>query len=108
MIWFYHTVMCPKDADGMANSADPGQTTQEQFDLHLHYELQTVQTLIRLFHVVQIHVLGSLWQVIVTRLFKEKRGDTVFGFPWFRPPSNSGQLLQFYADLFETLQVFGS
>ena len=25
-MWVYHTVMCPKDADGMANSVDPHQT----------------------------------------------------------------------------------
>ena len=24
--WLYHGVMCPNDADGMANSADPDQT----------------------------------------------------------------------------------
>ena len=60
-IWFYYKVMFPKDADGIANSADPGQTTQEQSDLHLHYELQTVQTLIRLFHVIQMHVPGGHW-----------------------------------------------
>ena len=48
------------------------------------------------------------------RLFDEKRGDIVFGFPWFRgavPPLTVGTLcaqllLQFFADLFETLQVF--
>ena len=26
MMWLYHTVMSPKDEDGMANSADPDQT----------------------------------------------------------------------------------
>ena len=25
-MWFYHRVMCPKDADGMTNSVDPDQT----------------------------------------------------------------------------------
>ena len=25
-MWFYHRVMSPKDADGMANSVDPDQT----------------------------------------------------------------------------------
>ena len=25
-VWFYHRVMCPKDADGMTNSVDPDQT----------------------------------------------------------------------------------
>ena len=25
-IWLYHRVMCPNDADGMANSVDPDQT----------------------------------------------------------------------------------
>ena len=25
-VWFYNTVMHPKDADGMANSVDPDQT----------------------------------------------------------------------------------
>ena len=25
-IWFYGAVLCPKDADGMANSVDPDQT----------------------------------------------------------------------------------
>ena len=25
-MWFYRRVMCPKDADGMANSLDPDQT----------------------------------------------------------------------------------
>ena len=31
-MWFYLTVMCPKDAVGMANSVDP----EEQPDLGLH------------------------------------------------------------------------
>ena len=25
-MWLYHRVMCPNDADGMANSVDPDQT----------------------------------------------------------------------------------
>ena len=25
-MWVYHRVMCPNDADGMANSVDPDQT----------------------------------------------------------------------------------
>ena len=25
-MWLYHLVMCPNDADGMANSVDPDQT----------------------------------------------------------------------------------
>ena len=25
-MWFYHRVVCPKDADGMAGSVDPDQT----------------------------------------------------------------------------------
>ena len=29
----YHTLICPKDAEGMANSVDPGQTAP---DLGLH------------------------------------------------------------------------
>ena len=32
-MWLYHTVMSPNNADGMANSVDPG---QEQSDLGLH------------------------------------------------------------------------
>ena len=60
---------------------------------------------------------------IVPRLFEEKRRDIVFGFPSFRPsvrpsvlpsfrPPNivgtlcAQLLLQFYADSFETLQMF--
>ena len=35
--WLYHRVMCPIDADRMANSVDPDQTaSQEQSDLGLH------------------------------------------------------------------------
>ena len=37
----YCRVMCPKDADGMANSIDPDETApsgvKEQFDQGLHY-----------------------------------------------------------------------
>ena len=57
--------------------------------------------------------------LIVPRLFEEKRRDIVFGFPSFRPsvfpsfrPPNivgtlcAQLLLQFYADFFETLQMF--
>ena len=49
--------------------------------------------------------------VIVPRLFEEKRRDIVFGFPSFRPPNIVGTLcaqllLQFYAESFETLQMF--
>ena len=52
--------------------------------------------------------------LIVPCLFEEKRGDIVFGFPWFRgsvPPLTVGTLcaqllLQVNADLFETLHVF--
>ena len=60
---------------------------------------------------------------IVPRLFEEKRRDIVFGIPSFRPsvcpsvlpsfcPPNivgtlcAQLLLQFYADSFETLQMF--
>ena len=48
---------------------------------------------------------------IVPRLFEEKRRDIVFGIPSFRPPNIVGTLcaqllLQFYADSFETLQMF--
>ena len=52
---------------------------------------------------------------IVPHLFEEKRRDIVFGFPSFRPsfrPPNivgtlcAQLLLQFYADSFETLQMF--
>ena len=36
ILWFYHTVMPPEDADRMANSEDPDQTLlQEQADLVL-------------------------------------------------------------------------
>ena len=35
-VWFYQSVMCPKGADGLANSADPDWTAQEQSDLGLH------------------------------------------------------------------------
>ena len=28
MMWLYRRVMCPKDADQMANSGDPDQTAQ--------------------------------------------------------------------------------
>ena len=28
-VWFYYTVVCPKDADGMANSVDPDQTAMD-------------------------------------------------------------------------------
>ena len=65
----------------------------------------------------------ALSVVIVPRLFEEKRRDIVFGFPSFRPsvrpsvlpsfrPPNivgtlcAQLLLQFYADSFETLQMF--
>ena len=34
-VWFYNRVMCPKDADGMANSVDPD-VLEEQSDLGLH------------------------------------------------------------------------
>ena len=57
--------------------------------------------------------------IIVPRLFEEKRRDIVFGIPSFRPsvlpsfrPPNivgtlcAQLLLQFYADSFETLQMF--
>ena len=57
--------------------------------------------------------------VFVPRLFEEKRRDIVFGIPSFRPsvlpsfrPPNivgtlcAQLLLQFYADSFETLQMF--
>ena len=49
--------------------------------------------------------------IIVRRLFEEKRRDIVFGFPSFRPPKVlctlcTQLLLQFYADSFETLQMF--
>ena len=60
-----------------------------------------------------------LFYLIVPRLFEEKRRDIVFGFPSFRPsvfpsfrPPNivgtlcAQLLLQFYADSFETLQMF--
>ena len=52
---------------------------------------------------------------IVPRLFEEKRRDIIFGIPSFRPsfrPPNivgtlcAQLLLQFYADSFETLQMF--
>ena len=54
---------------------------------------------------------------IVPRLFEEKRRDIVFGFPSFRPSFRPPPpkalctlcvqlLLQFYADSFETLQLF--
>ena len=47
----------------------------------------------------------------VPRLFEEKRRDIVFGIPSSRPPNIVGTLcaqllLQFYADSFETLQIF--
>ena len=32
-MWFYHRILCPKDADRMANNVDPD---QEQSDLGLH------------------------------------------------------------------------
>ena len=57
--------------------------------------------------------------IFVPRLFEEKRRDIVFGIPSvlpsvlpsFRPPNIVGTLcaqllLQFYADSFETLQMF--
>ena len=57
--------------------------------------------------------------IFVPRLFEEKRRDIVFGIPSFRPsvlpsfrPPNivgtlcAQLLLQFYADSFETLQMF--
>ena len=60
-----------------------------------------------------------LFLLIVPRLFEEKRRDIVFGIPSFRlsvlpsfrPPNIVGTLcaqllLQFYADSFETLQMF--
>ena len=73
-----------------------------------------------------IFELSSNMHLIVPRLFEEKRRDIVFGFPSFRPsfrpsvlpsfrPSVPPKvlctlcaqlLLQFYADSFETLQMF--
>ena len=52
-----------------------------------------------------------LFYFIVPRLFEEKRRDIVFGIPSFRPPNIVGTLcaqllLQFYADSFETSQMF--
>ena len=54
--------------------------------------------------------------IFVPRLFEEKQRDIVFGIPSFRlpsfrPPNKVGTLcaqllLQFYADSFETLQMF--
>ena len=41
-MWFYHRVMCPKDADVMANRVDPDQTAEEQSDLGLHCLLISV------------------------------------------------------------------
>ena len=35
-MWFYHKVMCPKDADRMANSLDPVQTSSDLGLLSLH------------------------------------------------------------------------
>ena len=32
--WLFHRVMCPKDADVMANSVDPDQTAQSDLGLH--------------------------------------------------------------------------
>ena len=50
-------------------------------------------------------------RLIVPRLFKEKGRDIVFGIPSFRLPNIVGTLcaqllLQFYANSFETLQMF--
>ena len=47
----------------------------------------------------------------VPRLFEEKRRDIVFGFTSFRPPKVlctlcAHLLLQFFADSFETSQMF--
>ena len=49
--------------------------------------------------------------IFCPRLFEEKRRDIVFGILSFRPPNIVGTLcaqllLQFYADSFETLQMF--
>ena len=62
---------------------------------------------------------GNAFLFVVPRLFEEKRRDIVFGIPSFRPsvlpsfrPPNivgtlcAQLLLQFYADSFETLQMF--
>ena len=80
-------------------------------------------------NVIQInvkHVFQKIYQahkLFVPRLFEEKRRDIVFGIPSFRPsvlpsvlpsfrPPNivgtlcAQLLLQFYADSFETLQMF--
>ena len=65
-----------------------------------------------MFHTSEIK---QYYTVIVPRLFEEKRRDIVFGLPSilpsFRPPKVlctlcAQLLLQFYADLFETLQMF--
>ena len=57
----------------------------------------------------------NILRLIVPRLFEEKRRDIVFSIPSFRPsfrPPNivgtlcAQLLLQFYADSFETLQMF--
>ena len=36
-MWFYYRVICPKNADGVTNGIDPGQTFQEHSDLCLYY-----------------------------------------------------------------------
>ena len=53
-------------------------------------------------------------QIIFPRLFEEKQGDMVFGFPWCVMRGSefvvgtlwAQLLLQFWTDPFETLQVF--
>ena len=42
-VWFYNAVMCPNDADGMANSVGPDKTaSKEQSDLGLHCLLRPI------------------------------------------------------------------